>query len=406
MAPDGSITVVWIAIPRKTFVAQARTRPPGGTFGPSVTFSAGTRDVDDLRVAVGGDGATTVAWSEKRGLFARGGIARASTRPPGGSFAAPATLSTNGANASGLEVAAGPDGTTTVVWSAAKTGGTNAVQASTRPPGGVFGAPVTVFDGGRRVEELDVAAGRDGTTAVTWETPEFRNFRSGSGGVATVGAFNTAVQVSIRPPAGSFGAPTTLSIKGTDSSNPRVVIADDGTVTMVWEAYNFVGVIVQASSRPQGGLFRAPVNVSREGQAGALPEVVMTPNGLTTVVWRRVVAGRSGVRSVAFALAALAAAPAAPVPPSPEGRAKLTGMPVVGRTLRCTSAPFANATKRETGWFRGSINGPDGIAIRGASKSTYRLTAKDRGEAIRCFNLATGPGGRGFSVSRALRVGR
>lgn len=79
-------------------------------------------------------------------------------------------------------------------------------------------------------------------------------------------------------------------------------------------------------------------------------------------------------------------------------KAKLTGKPVVGRTLRVTGATFSPRPTRTTyQWFR------DGKAIAGAKRVTYRVVAKDAGHRLKVVVTAHARGYADQAVAAPAR---
>ncbi len=266
--PDGTATAVWIRSDGSNDIIQAATRPPGGPFGAPVDLSAPGQDADLPQVVTALDGTTTAVWRRDDGT---NDIIQAAIRPPGGSFGTPVDLSAAGQDANGPQVSAAPDGTTTAVWR--RSNGANfIIQAATRPPGGSFGTPVDLSATGQSGFNPQIANGADGTATVVW---------TGDNG------FNNIIQAATRPSGGSFGTPVDLSAPGQSAFNARVATATDGTATVVWGRPNGVNTIIQSATRPPGGSFGAPVNLSAAGQDASGPEVAAAPDGTMTAVWYR-----------------------------------------------------------------------------------------------------------------------
>ena len=108
--------------------------------------------------------------------------------------------------------------------------------------------------------------------------------RSGSGSNGS----NSIIQAATRPPGGSFGAPVDLSASGQSAARPQITTAPDGTATAVWLRYDGTNTIVQAATRPPGGGFGPPVDLSVAGQTAFARRVATAPDGTTTVVWSRI----------------------------------------------------------------------------------------------------------------------
>ncbi len=169
IAADGATTVVWTRSNGSNGIVQARTRPAGSvTFDTAVNLSATGQSSGEVQVAVAPDGATTVAWNRRNdGVFY---IVQARTRPAGSvTFAAAEDLSALGQDAHWLQVAAAPDGATTVVWRRSN-GSNSIVQARTRPAGSVtFVDAVNLSAAGQNASLPQVAVAPDGATTVVWE---------------------------------------------------------------------------------------------------------------------------------------------------------------------------------------------------------------------------------------------
>ncbi len=268
-AADGSVTVVWQRDNGSNTIIQAATRPPGGNFGLPADLSAPGRDAGDPQIEVAPDGAATAVWRRSDGSKQ---ITQAASRPPGGVFGAPVNLSAPGQNAFGRpQVASDPDGAFTAVWSR-EDGSNDIVQAATRPPGGSFGAPVDLSATGQDNDRSQIAIAPDGTATVVWRRSD---------------GTNTIIQAATRPPGGIFGAPITISTIGQDAQAPQIAAASDGTATAVWFGNVGGNFIIQAATRPPGGSFGAPVNLSAIGQNAFNPQITVGPDGTATVVWQR-----------------------------------------------------------------------------------------------------------------------
>ena len=248
---------------------QASTRPPGGTFGASVDVSLTGQNSRYPQVAVAPDGTTTVVWH--RYTSGTNTIIQASTRPPGGVFGAPVDLSVAGQKDAQPQVAVGSDGTTSVVWTRVTGMTTAVVQASTRPPGGAFG-PAVDLSAVPFAFEPQVAVTADGTTTAVW---------------TAVKGTNAIVQASTRPANGVFGGPVDLSPAGQNSSGPQVAVGPDGLTTAIWRRSSGADYIVQHSTRPPGGAFAPALDLSEQKAIADDQQLAVAPDGTTTVIWRR-----------------------------------------------------------------------------------------------------------------------
>lgn len=119
VAPDGTTTVVWQQFGEDKAVAEARQIAPDGSLGEALKLSSGAGSAQDPAVAVTSKGAAVVVWEDF--YSSEGGspdevLEERRIEPDGKAEAAVHLLSAeSGARAPVL--AAGPDGSVTVLWS-------------------------------------------------------------------------------------------------------------------------------------------------------------------------------------------------------------------------------------------------------------------------------------------------
>ena len=263
-APDGTATAVWDRYNGANYTIQAANRPPGGSFGAPVDLSVTGGSAFSPQISTAPDGTATAVWHRYDGS---NNIIQAATRPPGGSFGAPVNLSATGQPANFPQISTAPDGTATVVWSST-VGGKNIIRAATRAPGGSFGVPVDLSGTGELAGEQQITTAPDGTTTAIWRR-------------------NSIIQASTRPPDGAFGAPVDLSAIGESANGPQIAAAPDGTATAVWFGPVGSDFVIQAVTRPPGGAFGTPVDISAAGQDAYFPKIATAPDGTATAVWYR-----------------------------------------------------------------------------------------------------------------------
>ena len=246
----------------------AGAAPQGPWALPAGDLSATGGSAGNPQIAIAPDGSTTAVWYRFNGTHT---IIQAATQPPGGAFGLPVDLSATGQNANTPQIAIAPDGSATAVWDRYD-GTNNIIQASTRPPGGAFAVPVDLSAIGRNAIDPQIAIAPDGSATAVW-----RRFNGN----------NDIVQAATRPPSGAFGAPVDLSAVGRNAVSPQIAIAPDGSTTAVWSRPNGTNVLIQAATRPPGGAFAVPVDLSATGQTAFDPQIAIAPDGSATVVWRR-----------------------------------------------------------------------------------------------------------------------
>lgn len=228
------------------------------------------------QLAFSADGTTTAVWIDKQ---SGNNNALAATRSPGEAFGAPTNLthSTPGVfrPMEDAQVAVAPDGTTTAVWmdvGEPNLGGYH-IFAATRPPGGTFGPPVRLSDLGDNHYDPQIVAVGDGTTTVAWRRGD------------TAGT----IQAATRPPGGTFGTPVDVSAVEQDIQDLGISAAADGTINLIWQMRTTGSTLaVKVATRPAGGSFDTPVEVSPLGESSQDPMLATAPDGTATAVWRNV----------------------------------------------------------------------------------------------------------------------
>jgi hypothetical protein len=125
---------------------------------------------------------------------------------------------------------------------------------------------------GQNADYPQVAVAADGTTTVVWQRSD--------------GA-NLIVQAATRSLGGVWNPPVAVSVPGQDAIYPQVAAAKDGTTTVVWQRFDGVHWIVQATSRSPGGSWSTPAGLSAPGQDATYPQVAAAAVGTTTAVWQR-----------------------------------------------------------------------------------------------------------------------
>jgi hypothetical protein len=93
------------------------------------------------------------------------------------------------------------------------------------------------------------------------------------------------IQSSSRPAGGVFAAPVDVSAGG--ALDPQVAFDASGNALAVWERSNGSNFIVQSSFRPAGGAFGAPVDLSATGHDAGNPQVAFDRSGNAVAVWAR-----------------------------------------------------------------------------------------------------------------------
>ena len=118
----------------------------------------------------------------------------------------------------------------------------------------------------------DVAVDAQGNATAVW--------------VQWVGLGDTKIlEAATRPAGGGWSAPVQLSQAGEQPLSPKVVVSPDGDTAVVWFGFDGSSEVVRAATRPAGGAWSQPVALSDADEYAAEPDVAIDPQGNATAVW-------------------------------------------------------------------------------------------------------------------------
>ena len=165
------------------------------------------------------------------------------------------------------------DGDAIAVGVGADAGGDSAFRSMVRPFGGQWSALGPVSGAGDSdVGSPQVAVDPHGNAVAVWSADN-------------QDAAKRVVRASIRPAGGAWSDPVVLSDGGAFNSDLDVAIDAQGNATAIWaEIHPPDGLIVQSASRPSGGNWSAPVELS-EASIASRPRLAVDPQGTVTAVW-------------------------------------------------------------------------------------------------------------------------
>ncbi len=238
VAVDGSGNAV--AVWQQANRIEAAVRPAGGAFGTPVPISAAGQNAGEPQIAMDSQGNATAVWDRSDGTKT---IAQASTRPAGGTFPAADSLSLTGQNALIPQVAVNPAGDVFVVWK--RSDGTNTrIQQAVKHAGGSFGPATEISAAGKNADLPYVAADHQGNAAAIFVRSD------GSNNLATVAGYDSAgpaLTLLGVPGSGITGSALPFSVTRVDVWSALASTAWDfgdgsqGTGTSVTHPYAAVG---------------------------------------------------------------------------------------------------------------------------------------------------------------------
>jgi hypothetical protein len=272
VALDGTAVVVWTRWDGANFRIQERRIASGGAPEEATrTLSGSGQDAADPQVDVGADGTATVVWRRFDGFHPLVQVRRIA--PDGTSEEASQRLSEAGQDAVEPDVAVGPDGTATVVWSRFD-GSDSIVQERQVEPDGALATTAILSAAGESAIEPQVELGPGGEATVVWTRFDGANWVIQGRRLSAAGV--------------TEGAVLGLSATGRDAAEPQLAIDPAGLATVAWDRFDGSNFIVQARRIDAGGaLVGGPVNLSATGRDAADPQVAAAPAGGATVLWSR-----------------------------------------------------------------------------------------------------------------------
>ena len=98
---------------------------------------------------------------------------------------------------------------------------------------------------------------------------------------------NTIVQAAGRPPGGAWSAAVDISVAGRNAEEPDVGIDSAGNATAVWRRHDGADYVVQTATRPAGGGWQAPTDLSAAGEPAREPQLAVGPAGDAVAIWAR-----------------------------------------------------------------------------------------------------------------------
>jgi hypothetical protein len=268
-----------------TAAALPATAVPASAAGwqPVANLTTTARDGLNPRVVRAADGSVTAIWTRSADDALATSVVEVATRPPGGAWSEPRTISSSAAAAaSDVDLTVGADGTLVATWGEddpAVSGTLYSGWAAIKRPGADWGAPTRFELGLRGTEALSpgpaAVVAPDGTVTIAWSQRSADDARNHLQVVSTTadGGWGTPRQVTASP----------------DASDPALARGADGTLAVTWRDYDATtgNYTIWGAVRPAGGDWQPRRQLSDSGRYSfGLPQVAVGPDGETTIVFQ------------------------------------------------------------------------------------------------------------------------
>lgn len=276
--PEGNVTAVWLLEREEGWrsVVQSATRSAGGSWSAPVILSPPRKAARSPQIALDPQGGATAVWEEEYS-----GAIESSTRSSGGIWSAPVTLSANGVVGGWPQVAVDSQGNATAVWAGRASNGRRIriqgrrIQTATRPAGGTWSAPVSISKAGHRhVQDPQIAVSPQGEATAIWQ-------RSNGSYLVAQGATRPAGggwsrPVDITTGHGRGGQHLQLVV---DSWGNATAIWEG------YDTRPGPNFAIQAAKHPPGGAWSRPTDISRWTKSLGEPQIAVDPQGRSTAIW-------------------------------------------------------------------------------------------------------------------------
>ena len=151
-------------------------------------------------------------------------------------------------------------------------GGDSFVQAAVRPAGGDWTASETLSAAGQPAFGADIAV-EAGRATVIW--------------VAVDGQLPVVQSRTREIGAASWAPIETVSAPTSSAFSPRVAMDDQGGAIAVWRRSRGGYLVIQAATKPSGGIWSVPEDLTAPGEHSGAPQVEMDASGAAVVAWLR-----------------------------------------------------------------------------------------------------------------------
>jgi hypothetical protein len=277
--PEGNVTAVWLLEREEgnRSVVQSATRPVGGSWSASVSLSPPTKAARSPQIALDSQGGATAVWYEEY----RGAV-ESSTRSFEGIWSPPVTLSAPGERADFPQVAVDSQGNATAIWAGRDSQGgrfraqERRIRTATRPAGGTWSAPVSISAAGHRlIQDPQIAVSPQGQATAIWQRSNGEYLVVQGATHSVDGGWSRPVDLTTGPGRGgqhlrlvadSWGDATAIW-EGYDTRRPGP---------------NFA---IQAATHPARGAWSRTTNLTRWSNGVGGPQIAVDPQGRSTAIW-------------------------------------------------------------------------------------------------------------------------
>lgn len=276
--PEGNVTAVWLLVREEGWrsVVQSATLSAGGSWSAPVALSPPKKAARSPQIALDPQGGATAVWEEEYS-----GAIESSTRSSEGIWSAPVKLSANGVRAARPQVAVDSQGNATAVWAGRASDDrpigiqSRRIQTATRPAGGTWSAPVSISKAGHRlVQDPQIAVSPQGEATVIWQRSNGDYLVVQGATRSTGGTWSRPVDITTGHGRGGQHLQLVVDPWG-----------DATAIWEGYDTRPGPHFVIQAAKHPPGGAWSRPTDISRWTQSLSEPQLAVDSQGRSTAIW-------------------------------------------------------------------------------------------------------------------------
>lgn len=238
----------------------------GGTWTDAFNISDNPTPSRSPSIAVDSQGTVHVVWQD----FAPGNYdIFYSQKPKGGNWSTPYNVSNNPEDSTAPSVAVDGQGIVHVAWQQ-DVSGTPDIFYSSRAVDGTWATPVNVSNNSGESDNPSLAVDAQRNVHLVWfdKTPG-----------------NEDIFYATKPNGGTWSTPVNISNNTGDSEYPVLAADSQGTVNVAWQDNTPGNWEIFYSSKPAGGSWSTPFNISRNSSSSGFPTIAVDDSNNVYLAW-------------------------------------------------------------------------------------------------------------------------